>query len=87
MFTDLHRSRALYELIGDAHAYDSVRDRFTVLTQTVRKHDGGVAKTIGGGFIAAFSIRGVAYCPRSTFRTWLLNSTDDLTKMLLRAMP
>lgn len=54
MFTDLRRSTALYEAIGDARAYALVRDHFAVLTEIVRKHDGGVVKTIGDAVMAAF---------------------------------
>ena len=54
MFTDLRRSTALYEAIGDARAYALVREHFAVLTEIVRKHDGGVVKTIGDAVMAAF---------------------------------
>lgn len=54
MFTDLRRSTALYESIGDARAYALVRDHFAVLTEIVRRHDGGVVKTIGDAVMAAF---------------------------------
>lgn len=55
MFTDLRRSTALYESIGDARAYALVRDHFAVLTEIVRKHDGAVVKTIGDAVMAAFT--------------------------------
>jgi class 3 adenylate cyclase len=55
MFTDLRRSTALYESIGDARAYALVRDHFAVLTEIVRKHDGAVVKTIGDAVMAAFA--------------------------------
>lgn len=55
MFTDLRRSTALYEQIGDARAYALVRDHFAVLTEIVRKHDGGVVKTIGDAVMASFT--------------------------------
>lgn len=55
MFTDLRRSTALYEQIGDARAYALVRDHFAVLTDIVRRHDGGVVKTIGDAVMASFT--------------------------------
>lgn len=55
MFTDLRRSTALYEQIGDARAYALVRDHFAVLTEIIRKHDGGVVKTIGDAVMAGFT--------------------------------
>jgi len=54
MFTDLAGSTALYRRVGDARAYHLVREHFSVLTEAVRAHDGGIVKTIGDAVMAAF---------------------------------
>ena len=55
MFTDLAGSTGLYRRVGDARAYHLVREHFSVLTEAVRTHDGGVVKTIGDAVMAAFA--------------------------------
>ncbi len=55
LFTDLRRSTDLYGRIGDAAAYQLVRDHFAFLAAIVRRHDGAVVKTIGDAVMAAFA--------------------------------
>jgi len=55
LFTDLRGSTALYERIGDAPAFNMVREHFAFLGATVRDHDGAVVKTIGDAVMAAFN--------------------------------
>ena len=55
MFTDLRDSTALYGRVGDAGAYQLVRDHFAFLASIVRTHDGAIVKTIGDAIMAAFS--------------------------------
>jgi len=55
LFTDLQGSTALYERVGDAAAYNLVREHFALLAAIVRDHDGAVVKTIGDAVMAAFS--------------------------------
>jgi class 3 adenylate cyclase len=55
LFTDLQGSTALYERVGDAAAYNMVREHFALLAAIVRDHDGAVVKTIGDAVMAAFS--------------------------------
>jgi class 3 adenylate cyclase len=55
LFTDLRGSTALYERVGDATAYNMVREHFTLLAAIVRDHDGAVVKTIGDAVMAAFA--------------------------------
>ena len=55
MFTDLRGSTALYGRIGDARAYQLVREHFAYLASAVRANDGAVIKTIGDAVMAAFS--------------------------------
>ncbi|MBL0899974.1 MAG: adenylate/guanylate cyclase domain-containing protein, partial [Reyranella sp.] len=54
LFTDLQGSTALYERVGDAAAYNMVRDHFALLASIVRDHDGAVVKTIGDAVMASF---------------------------------
>jgi class 3 adenylate cyclase len=55
MFTDLRGSTALYSRIGDARAYQLVREHFAFLGATIRAHDGAIVKTIGDAVMAVFS--------------------------------
>ena len=41
--------------MGDAAAYNIVREHFALLAGIVRDHDGAVVKTIGDAVIASFS--------------------------------
>ena len=55
LFTDLKRSTDLYGSIGDAAAYQLVRDHFAYLGAIVRRHNGALVKTIGDAIMAAFA--------------------------------
>ncbi|TAJ40112.1 MAG: hypothetical protein EPO55_10245 [Reyranella sp.] len=55
LFSDLQGSTALYERVGDAQAYNMVRDHFALLAGIVRDHDGAVVKTIGDAVMASFA--------------------------------
>jgi class 3 adenylate cyclase len=54
LFSDLKGSTALYQAIGDAAAYQLVRDHFAVLARVIRDHEGAIVKTIGDAVMAAF---------------------------------
>ncbi len=54
LFTDLRGSTALYERVGDARAFNMVREHFALLGSIVRDHDGAVVKTIGDAVMASF---------------------------------
>ena len=54
LFTDLRGSTAFYERVGDAVAFNVVRDHFAFLAGIVRDHDGAVVKTIGDAVMASF---------------------------------
>ncbi|MCW5736564.1 MAG: adenylate/guanylate cyclase domain-containing protein [Enhydrobacter sp.] len=54
LFTDLRGSTALYERVGDAVAFNIVREHFAFLGSIVRDHNGAVVKTIGDAVMAAF---------------------------------
>src|SRR5215213_2378981 len=54
LFTDLRGSTALYERVGDAAAFNIVREHFAFLASIVRDHDGAVVKTIGDAVMASF---------------------------------
>ena len=55
MFTDLKGSTALYDALGDAPAYNLVRDHFSFLSDRVQRNHGFVVKTVGDAVMAAFS--------------------------------
>ena len=54
VFTDLVDSTKLFTNIGDAAAYQLVREHYAILGEVVRKHDGTIVKTRGDGIHAAF---------------------------------
>src|SRR3954453_23746589 len=54
LFTDLKRSTALYDRVGDLVAYDLVGEHFRVLHEIVGQHGGAVVKTIGDAVMATF---------------------------------
>lgn len=54
LFTDLAGSTALYERIGQAHAFRLVQDHFRVLEEAIREHQGALIKTIGDAVMAVF---------------------------------
>jgi class 3 adenylate cyclase len=54
LFSDLQGSTALYERVGDAKAFNIVREHFALLASIVRDHDGAVVKTIGDAVMASF---------------------------------
>jgi class 3 adenylate cyclase len=54
LFTDLRGSTALYERVGDAAAFNIVREHFAFLGSIVRDHNGAVVKTIGDAVMASF---------------------------------
>ncbi|HEY6522052.1 MAG TPA: adenylate/guanylate cyclase domain-containing protein [Roseiarcus sp.] len=55
MFTDLKGSTELYDALGDAPAYNLVRDHFSFLADRVQRNHGFVVKTVGDAVMAAFS--------------------------------
>ncbi len=55
MFTDLKGSTELYDALGDAAAYNLVRDHFAFLSDRVQRNHGFVVKTVGDAVMAAFS--------------------------------
>jgi class 3 adenylate cyclase len=55
LFTDLVGSTSLYDSLGDATAYNLVRDHFAFLSERVERHNGFIVKTVGDAVMAAFS--------------------------------
>jgi class 3 adenylate cyclase len=56
MFTDIKGSTEMYESLGDARAYKRVRDHFEIMTEVIRRHEGGIVKTIGDAVMASFPV-------------------------------
>ncbi|NVN88367.1 MAG: adenylate/guanylate cyclase domain-containing protein [Rhodopseudomonas sp.] len=54
LFTDLKGSTALYERVGDLHAFDLVRAHFHALVEIIASEKGAVVKTIGDAVMATF---------------------------------
>jgi len=54
LFSDLRGSTALYERVGDARAFNMVREHFALLGSIVRDNGGAVVKTIGDAVMASF---------------------------------
>lgn len=54
MFTDITGSTRMYERLGDAAAYNVVRDHFDILFAAITQHGGTVLKTIGDAVMASF---------------------------------
>ena len=55
MFTDLVGSTSLFTQVGDARAYQIVREHFALQGGVVREYDGTIVKTIGDGLHVAFN--------------------------------
>lgn len=55
LFTDLKGSTDLYDLAGDAFAYELIQDHFRVLGNAIRSHAGAIVKTMGDAVMATFS--------------------------------
>ena len=53
MFTDLKGSTELYDALGDAPAYNLVRDHFSFLSDRVQRNHGFIVKTVGDAVMAA----------------------------------
>src|SRR5574341_508990 len=55
LFTDLKGSTELYDKTGDAFAYNLVQEHFKILTDSVRKNSGAIAKTMSDAVMVTFS--------------------------------
>ena len=54
LFTDLRDSTQMYDLIGDATAYNLVRLHFDALEAVISGYGGAIVKTIGDAIMATF---------------------------------
>ncbi|MBW0432219.1 adenylate/guanylate cyclase domain-containing protein [Leptospira yasudae] len=55
LFTDLRGSTEMYDKAGDILAYRLVQEHFRLLSETVKKHNGAIVKTMGDAIMATFS--------------------------------
>ena len=81
MFTDITGSTRMYEKLGDAKAYNIVRDHFEILFQAIEQSGGTVIKTIGDAVMASFvtneqAIKGAAVALEE-FREYNTNRHED----------
>lgn len=56
LFTDIKGSTEMYEALGDAGAYAIVQQHFRVMSEVIRRHEGGIVKTIGDAVMAVFPV-------------------------------
>ncbi len=54
LFTDITGSTRMYDTLGDAIAYNIVRDHFDILFDAIEQQGGRVVKTIGDAVMASF---------------------------------
>lgn len=54
MFTDLRDSTRMYRLIGDASAFERVREHFEILEKAIAAEGGAIVKTMGDAVMATF---------------------------------
>ena len=80
MFTDLKGSTELYDALGDAPAYNLVRDHFSFLAERVQRHHGFVVKTVGDAMAALPPAPIMAFARRSRSRTMSQASTPPGVK-------
>ena len=55
LFTDLKDSTRMYDKKGDSTAFAVVQGHFDILTEVLRRHHGGMVKTIGDAIMAGFN--------------------------------
>lgn len=74
MFTDLKDSTLMYELTGDAYAFNLVQEHFERMQAAIREHHGAIVKTIGDAVMAVFQEpRDAVRCAleiQHSFRAW-----------------
>lgn len=84
LFTDLRGSTELYERVGDATAYNLVREHFTLLAAVVREHDGAVVKTIGDAVMASFDDPAQAVRAALAMQARIASSTHGTEQLVLK---
>ena len=55
LFSDIVGSTAMFERLGDLQAQEIVRDHNSIINREVETHGGSVVKSMGDGFMLAFS--------------------------------
>ena len=55
LFSDIVGSTAMFERLGDIQAQEVVRDHNSIINREVEAHGGSVVKSMGDGFMLAFS--------------------------------
>jgi class 3 adenylate cyclase len=84
LFTDLRGSTALYERVGDATAYNLVREHFRLLAAIVRDHDGAVVKTIGDAVMASFTDPAQAVRAALAMQSGIASSAHSNSDLVLK---
>jgi serine/threonine protein kinase/class 3 adenylate cyclase len=55
LLTELEDSATLYRDLGDARAFEVLREQFHILETAIRREGGALIKTVGEGVVAAFT--------------------------------
>lgn len=84
MFTDLKGSTELYEELGDAKAYALVQEHFRILTEAIRRHEGGIVKTIGDAVMASFPDNLCGVKAAVEIQRELSKASGDLTRIQVK---
>ena len=84
MFSDLAGSTALFERVGDAKAYQLVREHFALLARVVREHNGTIVKTIGDGIHAAFNTPDDAFEAAVAAQRSVMKPSDGEVELAIR---
>ncbi len=57
LFTDIKESTRMYTILGDARAFQLVREHFNILFTVIEEYDGVAVKTIGDAVMGVFNSR------------------------------
>ncbi len=81
LFTDLKGSTRLYDMRGDAAAYELIQEHFRELTEAAYQHHGAIVKTMGDAVMASFSTSrdALAAALEMMQRMHRLNDRQDLS--------
>lgn len=88
-FSDLRGSTAMYNRLGDAVAYQRVREHFQAIFAAVSQHQGTAIKTIGDGVMGSFTtpagaVQGIRAVLNALERVNLANGFTGQDRLILK---
>jgi len=90
MFTDLKDSTRMYDLQGDASAFNLVQEHFDMMHKLIAEYDGAVVKTIGDAVMAVFESASQALACglqiQQTFAVWNQTHQDQPQRQIILKM-